>query len=238
VSNLSASNLDNVDAASKADIPADFDASEIQQATEENISIASVPSLLEAQAEFIQDLFELIKDVLTKVITAEAKYGMALATRMPAMTPHTTGYFPMKMNMRNLVPGQRPRFWASTEAFRAAASTNSAQKADVSLAADDKEGSAFFLDSNGNPTTVISGDASKMTVVPYLVAGTTYDSAFITVDATESDQKALEALAAQESTTEKESTSSSGGSSGGCEAGLGLGALAALTFFTKFSKKH
>ncbi len=223
----SLSNLSNVDADAKADIPADFDPNEIQQATEENIEIASVPSLLEAQAEFIQDLFNAIKEYLTKVINTEARYGVTLATRMPALRPKTTGYFPMNINMRNLVPGQRLRYWSSTEAIEEAATAETA-----SLAADDKEGTAFFLDKNGNPTTVVKGNASKMKVVPYLVAGKTYDSAFITVDATEEDQKTLTALAAQKT------DDNSGSSSGGCELGLGLGALAAFMAFMKTSKKR
>ena len=85
---------------------------------------------------------------------------------------------------------------------------------------------------------MISGDASKMTVVPYLKAETTYDSAFITVDATKADQEAIEALTAQETTEETTTETKSSGSSGGCQVGFGLGALAALTAFKKNSKKY
>jgi len=233
VNNLNASNLNNVDSESKADIPEDFDPSEIQEATEENLTIDALTDSLADQAEIIQDLFNAIKAYLTKV--ANTTHGVTLATGMPTLRPHSTGYFPMNMNMRNLVPGQRVRFWSSPQALEAATNENSsgqkAMKNSVSLAADnDKEGSAFFLDSNGNPTTVVSEDASKMKVVPYLVAGEVYDSAFITVDATEEDQKAIEALAAQETTTAKNSSSSS---SGGCDTGFGAAALLAAAFLLK-----
>ena len=152
------------------------------------------------------------------------------------MTPRTTGYFPMKVNMRHLVPGQRPRFWHSKEAF-----INKADTASVSLA-EAEEGDAFFLDENGNPTTTIKGDASKMMVVPYLIAETPYDSAFITVDASESDQATIEELAknteALDEEEEEEEKNTVGGSGGGCELGFGLGAALALAAFVKVSKKR
>ena len=84
-----------------------------------------------------------------------------------------------------------------------------------------EEGDFFFLDENGVPTTVVSGDASKMTVVAYLEGDKTYDSAFITANATEKDLETLETLAAGSAPTSDKG-------SGGCDAGLGGLALLAV----------
>ena len=87
----------------------------------------------------------------------------------------------------------------------------------------------FFLDENGVPTATVSGDASKMTAVAYLTAGTTYEDAFITVDATEKDQETLTDLKEKSNPNGGENSPTSNKGSGGCDAGLGGVALLALT---------
>ncbi len=211
------SNPDNLDDEAQAALPDDFNPADIVTASEENIEIGSVPTSLAEQARIIERLFDLIGDLLTKMTSGGASNGVTIASSLPTLTPKTTGYFPMKMNLRHLTPGRRVRFWPSAAAFEAAANGGS-----VSLAA--AEGSAFFLDGDGNPTTTIKGDASKMTVVPYLEAGKTYDTAFITADATEADAATLNEVVAESGSSETKSGSSS---SGGCDSGLGALALAA-----------
>lgn len=221
------------------DIPNDFDPEEIQEVTGDSITIEPLSKNLDDQAAIISDLFDKIGELLTTALKGlnegdeGGKYGSVIATAMPTMTPNTTGYFPMKINMRHLTPGKRPRFWPSVEHFRRATVSGVA-----SLAGE--EGDAFFLDENGNPTATISGDASNMTVVPFLKEGVPYDSAFITVDATQDDQKKLKKLLADNQTeTEEPKPETSSGSGGGCEvAGLGFGALAALAALMKATKKR
>ncbi|MBQ9564212.1 MAG: hypothetical protein IJU98_01370 [Synergistaceae bacterium] len=209
----------------EADIPSDFKPEDVKPATAENLSIGELPTSLSAQAQIIERLFALIGNLLTKMTAGGAENGVVIATSLPTLTPKADGYFPMKVNLRNLTSGRRVRFWPSVAAFEAAANGSS-----VSLAVE--EGSAFFLDKDGNPTTTVADNASEMTVVPYLRAGTTYSSAFITADATESDRVALETLAA-----ETNKTKGSGG--GGCDAlwGAGLGTLALAAVLPAFLRK-
>ena len=86
----------------------------------------------------------------------------------------------------------------------------------------------FFLAENNVPTATVSGDASKMTAVTFLTANVPYDSAFITADATEKDQPALEELAEKANPNGGENSPTSNKGSGGCDAGLGVAGLAAL----------
>ncbi|MBR1486524.1 MAG: hypothetical protein IJ597_04640, partial [Synergistaceae bacterium] len=123
----------------------------------------------------------------------------------------------------------------------------------ISLADAEDEEAAFFLDENGNPTSVVSGDASEMTVVAHLTGGKTYDSAFITVDASAADKAAIAKIVEDtadstpnsqnndqndDSENEDKSSSNVSGSSAGCEMGFGLWSLAALAAFMKLSKKR
>lgn len=215
-----------VKAAAESFVASLGDGGQVLDITDTNaIEIDNVSPSLAEQASVINKLFDAIKEFLTTAIE-DAVNGVTIATSMPTMTVKTPGYFPMKMNMRHLIPGQKPRFWASTDAFKAKAGRT------ASVAAEN--GDCFFLDEFGNKTEVISGDASKMTVVPYLEGGT-YDSAFITVDASAKDKKALEGVLTEEEKPEEPTTANS--SSGGCEIGLGLGALFSLAVLIAFKKR-
>lgn len=205
------------------------DASDIKAATPENITIGDVSNSLEEQTSIIIKLLEEIAEALTKVTASDgAENGVAVATTLPSLAPKTDGYYPMKVNLRHVVPGRKVRFWTSTSAIKSAAGV-----ASVSLS-EAEEGSYFFLDENGNDTKgVVKGDAAKMTVVPYLKGGTTYGQPFITVDATADEQKALGSYAAAEPETPE--TSSSGG---GCNAGFATCGLAAAALLLTASKKR
>ena len=110
----------------------------------------------------------------------------------------------------------------------------------VSVAA--AEGECYFLDAEGNRVNEVKGDASNMTVVPYLTAGTTYEDAFITVDATEADQPTFDVLAEKAipnpnggENSPASPTSNKG--SGGCDAlSGGLLALGALGLLARRRK--
>ncbi|MBQ9527860.1 MAG: hypothetical protein IJR68_09625 [Fretibacterium sp.] len=110
----------------------------------------------------------------------------------------------------------------------------------VSVAA--AEGECYFLDAEGNRVNEVKGDASNMTVVPYLTAGTTYEDAFITVDATEADQPTFDVLAEKAipnpngGENSPDSPTSNKGS-GGCDAGLGVVALLAFAGLVATRKK-
>ena len=79
-------------------------------------------------------------------------------------------------------------------------------------------------------------------MVPYLKAGQTYDSAFITADATEEDAKTLESVVEESSSSTnpepEPSSSGSSSSSSGCDAGLGaLALMAALPLMSRKVRK-
>jgi len=216
-----------------------------------DIQIEEADNSVADQAEKIEQVFDEVYEVLPNVTNAGGTQGVILVTVFPTMRPTTSGFFPMKANLRNVTPGRRLLFWPSPAAMKANArgasiteneevegpQEISLAQAFAMLSASGSEGDAFFLDENGNPVTKVTGDASKMQVVPYLEGGKTYDSAFITADATADDLEALKTLASDNTVQENGSVSTNGGG-GGCELGLGLGALAALMAFTKFSKRR
>ena len=142
---------------------------------------------------------------------------------LPKMTPKVNGFYPLRVNHRHLLPdpNRRLRFWLSVEHFLRYA----AASAELAAGAG-REGDFFFLDENGVPTAVVSGDASKIVAVACLNGGTTYDSAFITVDATEKDQETLTDLKETAGGGNGAPTSDKDG--GGCDAGLGWLALLAV----------
>jgi len=48
---------------------------------------------------------------------SEGSNGVEIPSVLPKTTPEVTGFFPLKMNLRHLVPGQRSRFWPSINQF-------------------------------------------------------------------------------------------------------------------------
>lgn len=198
-----------------------IEAKDVVAATSENIEIGDVPRSLEQQINIITSLLENIADALTKIITGDTPNGVTVATTLPTLKPKYDGYYPMKVNLRHVPPTKKLQLWRSTKDIKDAAGVASVS---VSAAKD-----YYFLDENGKVTEKVQGNAANMTVVPYLEAGETYDSAFITVEATADDQKALETYAAAE--PENPETSSSGG---GCNLGFAaLGLIAAATLLLK-----
>jgi len=188
----------------------------------DDIEIETADGDLETQAEKLEEIFNEVGGNLANAENSSGGQGVVIASVLPVMSPKSTGFFPLKVNLRNLTPGRKLNFWPSVEFFNAYVAGHGAgimsakiSLADVKLAA--SEGDAFFLDAEGKPVTKISGNAAEMTVVPYLEAGKNYDSAFITADATESDLDALNELAAE---TEKFEEANGGqGGGGGCNAG-------------------
>ncbi len=76
---------------------------------------------------------------------------------------------------------------------------------------------------------MVSGDAAQMKATAFLKGNKRYTNAFITVAATESDKAELETLAeALNSEENGSSVPTSDKDGGGCDAGLGVLALAAL----------
>ena len=133
-------------------------------------------------------------------------------------------------------------FWPSVEFFNAfAAGTITASVADG-----EEEGDAFFLDSDGNPTTIVSGDAAEMSVVPYLEADKDYSSSFITADATANDLAALAELTDStsseteddEAEVEGNKVTLSNSSSSGCNSGFALSSMLLLMFGLTSRKKR
>ena len=138
----------------------------------------------------------------------------------------------MEVNLRNVTPGRKLKFWPSVEFFITYASG-----ANIATLADEaKEGDAFFLDADGNPTTKVSGNAAEMTVVPYLTEGKEYDSVFITTDATSNDLKALTTLTQANNTTENKNTIGTSGA--GCNSSFGFSAMFGLILCLMSRKKR
>ena len=182
---------------------------------------------LDKQATKLEDLIKLIVDTLAKItntaigkgaavtVAGANERGLVLATLLPEITVDADGYYPMGVNLRNVTPGRVLSFWPSADYI------------DRYAAGEVGEYDAYFLDENDNVVTKVTGDASKMKVVPYLEKGKTYDTAFIAVNATENDLKALETLATELNSGSNDSPTSDKGS-GGCDAGLGLAGLSAV----------
>ncbi|MCR5346618.1 MAG: hypothetical protein K6E38_02480, partial [Fretibacterium sp.] len=191
------------------------------------LEIASADKELDRQAEKLEEMLNKVGSALSKVVNGSGGKGVVLSTVLPAMTPSVSGFFPLKVNLRNLTPGRGIRFWPSVEYFLQQSARGEAQvSAVVVTAGGGVEGEAFFLDSEGKPVTKVSGDASAMSMVVYLEGGRSYDSAFITADASPRDQEVLEQLADDLSGTP---TSNKGG--GGCSGGFaGISGLLALAF--------
>ena len=231
----------------KEDVDSDVNYDAVQAAAANmnssgDITIEPAPVNLTEQTKAVEKVFN---ELSADLAGANGGNGVVIATVFPKMTPKVSGFFPLKVNLRHLMPdpGRRLRFWPSAAHFKRQASGRVAV-AGVELASG-QEGDFFFLDENNVPTAVVSGDASKMTVVPYLTAGREYSDAFITVDATTSDdQKALKDLKEAANgggnsptapDTPDSPTSNKG--SGGCDAGLGSLALLALVGLIA-TKKH
>ena len=194
--------------------------------TSKDITIEPASKDLKAQTEAVEKVFILLSADLAGAANSTGGKGVVIVTVFPKMTPKASGFFPLRVNLRNLLPGRRLKFWPSVSHFKRQAQGEAAV-AGVELAAAGEEGQYFFLDENGVPTAVVSGDASKMTAVPFLTAGKEYSDAFITADATEADQAALDTLAEKAGGSNSDAPTSNKGS-GGCDAGLGLAGLLAL----------
>lgn len=223
---------DFTEKASAGDVDANVDVDAVKAAaanlqTEDAIEIETASGSLEAQLKQLESLLTQIAETLVNAVNPKTQNkGMVVATSLPKMTPKASGFFPMAVNLRNLTPGRKLMFWPSVEFFnQRAAAQSQVSLADVSLA-DDQEGKFFFLDEAGNPVSTVSGDAAKMSVVPYLAEGTDYSTAFITADATSNDKTELQTLAEAAQSGGESPTSDK--SSGGCDAGFGLAGMLAL----------
>ena len=151
-----------------------------------------------------------------------------IATLLPEITVDKDGYYPMEVNLRNLMPGRVLSFWPSADYINRYA------------AGEVGEYDAYFLDENDNVVTKVTGDASKMKVVPYLEKGKKYDTAFIAVNATENDLKALEELAEESNSNSGDDVVSndvSSPSGGGCDSGLGFAGLLTLAGLAVWKRK-
>ena len=204
-----------------------FDA--VQAAATEGAIKTSADITIEPASKDLGDQTKAVEKVFNAVSAdlagANEGKGVVIATVLPKMTPKVSGFFPLKVNLRHLMPDprRRLRFWPSAAHFRQASG-----RVSVSVASG-QEGDFFFLDENGVPTATVRGDASKMTAVVFLTADREYSDAFITVDATEKDQETLTDLKEKSNPNGGENSPTSNKGSGGCDAGLGGVALLALT---------
>ncbi|MBQ9528358.1 MAG: hypothetical protein IJR68_12190, partial [Fretibacterium sp.] len=192
-------------------------------APQTGVTFGTAITLLSEQMAKIEDLLDQVSPDLASADGANGS-GVVIASVLPEMTPGTSGFFPMKVNLRNLTPGRKLKFWPRASSMVGTASV--ANVAAVSLAEEPKEGDYYFLDQNGNATAKVSGDAAVMYVVPYLEKGADYSGAFITADASETDIEALKAL--EVSANPDSSAPASDKGSGGCDAGFGLAGMLAL----------
>ncbi|MCR5346731.1 MAG: SYNERG-CTERM sorting domain-containing protein, partial [Fretibacterium sp.] len=224
------------------DAGADVDVSLVKLAAEslktsDDIVIETASASLEDQMKELESLLTQVAEALVKAINPRTQnIGMVIATSLPKMRPEASGFFPMKVNLRNLTPGRKLMFWPSVKAFKQHAESQdqvSMSLADVSVAEESQEGKFFFLDKNKNPVSVVSGDASDMYVVPYLAGYTDYSDAFITADATSDDRAALQKLA----DSAGEGTPASNKGSGGCNTGF-AGLMLLLTTGLLLTKKR
>ena len=215
------------EAANNNDVADGVDLDAVKAAADEglktDIDIESADKDLDKQTEAVEKVFSSVSADLAGATNSTGGKGLVITAVLPKMTPKVDGFYPLRVNHRHLLPdpNRRLRFWLSVEHFLRYAQGR------VSVAgAESKEGDFFFLDENGVPTAVVSGDASKMVAVACLKGGETYDSAFITVDATEKDQDTLTDL--KENATGNGAPTSDKDGGGGCDAGLGSLALLAL----------
>ena len=232
-----ADNLANIDENQLADKDVDLDA--VKNASEnmksaDDIDIDEADNDLNKQAEKLETIFDEVGKNLAKAENSGGGKGVVIVSVLPEMKPRATGFFPLKVNLRNITLGRKLKFWPSVDYFNANAT--STKTANTIFLADSvaKEGDAFFLDSEGNPVTKITGNAANMSVVPYLEAEKDYSTAFITADATESDLETLETLAAEINDDDDEENTNVGGSGGGCNLvrSEGLGMRSFLMFLT------
>ena len=205
--------------------------------TADTIDIADAATSLTEQTKVVEDLFNMVSADLTKF----GSNGVVIATVLPKMTPKASGFFPLSVNLRHLTPGRVLRFWLSPAAFTKKA-TGSVSVAEAT------EGQYFFLDENGVPTSVVTGDPAKMKLVVYLTAVQSaslaadqpVEGAFITVDGTPDDKTTLEEMTKSDSSGEGgEGGGNSDGptsnkGSGGCDAlSGGLALLALIPLFMR-----
>ena len=201
---------------------------------ETDITIDSADKELSKQTEAVESLFNEISADLASADNSTGGKGVVIVTVFPRMRPYATGFFPLRVNLRHLTPGRRLKFWPSVSYFKQKASGKAAA-ASVSLAAG-TEGDFYLLDENGNKVEKVTGNASNMTMVPFLTAGKEYSDAFITADATEKDQETLQKLAenAGSGGTDAPTSDKDGG---GCDAGLGFAGVVALAGLALLKKK-
>ena len=65
-------------------------------------------------------MFNEVSGDLASATNSTGGKGVVIATVFPKMTPKATGFFPLKVNLRNLLPGRRLRFWPSVRYFQQA----------------------------------------------------------------------------------------------------------------------
>ncbi|MBR2208930.1 MAG: hypothetical protein IJ859_09020, partial [Synergistaceae bacterium] len=75
-----------------------------------DIYIETANGNLNAQAEKIEAVFEDVAKNLPRVSNASGGTGVVIVSVLPRMTPRATGFFPMKVNLRNLTPGRKLMF--------------------------------------------------------------------------------------------------------------------------------
>ncbi|MBQ9404283.1 MAG: hypothetical protein IJU15_04795, partial [Synergistaceae bacterium] len=206
-------------------------ASTLGVAIETDIIIDEAPTNLSEQANIVEDLMNKVSGDLAK------GNGVVIAAVLSGMRPDVTGFFALKVNLRNLMPGRVLKFWPSVSYFKQSVSGDVASVS-ISESEPEAEGDFFFLDEDGNKVNAVTGDAGKMIVVPYLTAGTVYEDAFITADATSADIPVLKKLA-KESGSNDDNNDALTNSSSGCDAGFGLaGCLAVLTLAVLTGKRR
>ena len=207
-----------------------------------DVTIEPASRDLKGQTEAVEKVFNEVSADLAGATNSTGGKGVVIAAVFPKIKAGaTSGFYPLKMNLRHLTPGRKPKFWPSVEFFLAAAEGASGKISVAGVELADAEGDCYFLDAKGNKVNEVKGDASNMTVVPYLTAGKEYSDAFITVDATEKDQPGLEVLKETGSggngDPDAPDSPTSNKGSGGCDAlSGGLLALVALGLVARRKK--
>ena len=115
-----AGNLSNLDENQIDDKDVDFDT--VKNASEnmksvDDIDIDEADGDLDAQAEKIEMIFREIGENLAKAENSGGGQGVVIASVLPNMRPKASGFFLLKVNLRNITPGRKLKFEPSVEAF-------------------------------------------------------------------------------------------------------------------------
>ena len=215
--------INNLSDDQKAKLPEGFDVSMLRDSSG---IFENVPSSLTEQSQKIQE-------VVSGIASELASQDLVVATVLSKLTPNSAGFFPLKVNLRNLTPGKVINFWQSAKAFKEIAPVSASV-----FISDTSEDKTFFIDSDGNVTDTVYDPTQPVTIVAYLDPSSPagFDNPFITVNATAADSSKLVSIAqavANENSSSSNNLSSSGA---GCNAGLGLLALGVLALFKKYRR--